>query len=92
MFNFRQACRFYNEPLTLWLDALDEGRVRHGGDKLLAWSADNCVLRTDAAGYVMPDKNASAEKIDPTVALLMAFSESQFAKAEPAAPVRIRAL
>lgn len=92
-FDFRQTCRNYNEPVMRWLDALDEGRVRHAGDRLLAWSADNVVLRTDAAGYVMPDKNASAEKIDLPVALLMAFSECLFAEQqEPETPVRIRAL
>lgn len=92
-FTFRQACRFYNEPTKLWIDALDEGRVRHDGDQLLAWAADNVVLRTDSTGYVMPDKSTSAEKIDPIVALLMAFSETLFAeREEPAAPVRIRAL
>ena len=67
--------------------------MRHGGDPLLAWAADNTVLRTDSAGYVMPDKRTSAEKIDPIVALLMAFSESQFAeRAEPVPTPGIRAL
>lgn len=92
-FAFQQSPKKYNEPLNLWLDALDDGRVRHGGDALLAWAADNCVLRTDAAGYVMPDKRTSAEKIDPIVALLMAFSESLFAeRAAPKPTPGIRAL
>lgn len=92
VFEFFQTCRNYNEPTKALLDALDGGRVRHGGDALLSWCADNVVLRTDSAGYVMPDKAKSSEKIDPIVALLMAISEALFGGPEPKPIPRIRAL
>jgi phage terminase large subunit-like protein len=92
VFEFFQTCRNYNEPTNKLLDLLDSGLVRHGADPLLAWSADNVVLRTDSLGYVMPDKKKSSEKIDPTVALLMALSETMFGGPEPKPEPRIRAL
>jgi phage terminase large subunit-like protein len=92
VFEFFQTCRKYNESVIKLLDILDDGDVRHGGDRLLAWSADNVVLRTDSVGYVMPDKSKSTEKIDPTVALLMALSESMFGGVEPKPKPRIRSL
>ena len=74
------------------MDALEESRIRHGGDRLLAWAADNVVLRTDSRGYIMPDKDKSTEKIDPIVALMMAFSEALFAEREEEVEPGIRAL
>ncbi|MHC4877586.1 MAG: terminase large subunit [Planctomycetota bacterium] len=81
-YEFPQNPRKYNEPVNLWLDALDEGRVHHGGNPLLAWAADNTVLREDSAGLVMPEKPKAKSplKIDPIVASLMAFSETLFSE------------
>ena len=90
VFEFFQTTRNYNEPLRKLLDLLDGSKCRHGGNALLAWSADNVVLKTDAAGNVMPDKQRSAEKIDPIVSLCMAISEATFAK--PKQKPRIRSL
>ena len=81
VFEFRQSCDKYNEPTNALLDLLAEGRIRHGGSKLLAWAADNVVPKFNAAGNIMPDKQKCAEKIDPIVATIMALSESLF---EPA--------
>ena len=49
-----------------------EGKLRHGGDPLLRWCASNMAARVDAAGNVKPDKERSAHRIDPVVALVMA--------------------
>lgn len=92
VFNFFQTCRNYNEPLNKLLDLLDAGLIRHGGDRLLAWAADNVVLRNDSAGYVMPDKSKSTEIIDPIVSLAMALSECMFGGPEPVPTPRIRSL
>jgi len=81
VFEFRQSCDKYNEPTNALLDLLAEGRIRHGGSKLLAWAADNVVPKYNAAGNIMPDKQKSSEKIDPIVAVIMALSEALF---EPA--------
>jgi phage terminase large subunit-like protein len=49
-----------------------EGKLRHGGDPLLTWSASNVAAHVDSAGNVKPDKSRSAHRIDPIVALVMA--------------------
>ena len=53
--------------------AYTSGRLRHGGDPVLAWNAANLVIRYDANMNLAPDKRRSAEKIDGMVALAMAF-------------------
>ena len=50
-----------------------EGKLRHGGDPLLRWCASNVAAKVDAAGNVKPDKERSAHRIDPVVALVMAL-------------------
>lgn len=80
VYEFFQTTRKYNEPTRVLLQLLVDGLLLHGGDPLLAWAADNLVLRTDHAGYVMPDKQKSDEKIDPIVAGIMALSECLFAE------------
>jgi phage terminase large subunit-like protein len=49
-----------------------EGKLRHGGDPLLRWCASNVAAKVDAADNVKPDKERSAHRIDPIVALIMA--------------------
>ncbi len=75
VFDFFQTTRKYNEPVQTFLTLLKNGNLLHDGDPVLSWAADNMVLKEDAAGLVMPDKNKSTEKIDPMVASLMALSE-----------------
>jgi len=82
-FWFGQTCGKYNEPVQEFLDMLVEGRLVHGGNPLLAWSAMNLVLRKDGRGYRMPDKERSEEKIDPICAVIMALSEVMFAELGP---------
>jgi phage terminase large subunit-like protein len=50
-----------------------EGKLRHGGDPLLRWCASNVAAKMDSAGNVKPDKERSAHRIDPIVALVMAI-------------------
>lgn len=49
-------------------------RVRHGAHPVLLWCATNCVITRDAAGGRKLDKAKSTGRIDPIVALAMAFS------------------
>lgn len=78
VFDFFQTTRKYNEPLQTLLTLLQDGKIIHDGNPVLAWAADNLVLKTDAAGLCMPDKLRSADKIDPMVAAIMALSECLF--------------
>jgi phage terminase large subunit-like protein len=60
-----------------------EGKLRHGGDPLLRWCASNVAAKVDAADNVKPDKERSAHRIDPIVALVMAVDGWQRFGAEP---------
>jgi phage terminase large subunit-like protein len=51
-------------------------RLRHGGNPVLRWQADNLVVRQDPAGNVKPDKGKSTERIDGMVALIMALDRA----------------
>jgi phage terminase large subunit-like protein len=51
-------------------------RLRHGGNKVLRWMANNMVVREDAAGNIKPDKSKSREKIDGMVALIQGLDRA----------------
>ncbi|WP_157605225.1 terminase large subunit [Schlesneria paludicola] len=91
VFDFGQNCQSYNEPIREFLTALGEGRILHDNDPVLAWAADNLVLRTNPAGLVMPDKEKADEKIDPIVAAFMAFARCLYGDPVSSGP-RIRSL
>jgi phage terminase large subunit-like protein len=63
----------FNEPIKELLQAVKDGRVVHDGNPLLRWAVNNAVLYKNRQGDVMFDKSKSAEKIDPIVAVTMAF-------------------
>ena len=90
VFELRQIPPNFNEPVREFLQALNEGRILHGDDPVLAFAADNLVLRTNSAGLVMPAKDEADEKIDPIVAALMAFARCLYGD-QPVAP-RVRSL
>jgi len=46
--------------------------LQHGGNPVLRWNVANTTVQTDAAGNIKPDKERSTERIDGTVALIMA--------------------
>lgn len=77
-FAFAQKPAKYNEPFREFKQALDEGRILHRGCPVLAWSAMNVVEVIDSQELVMPSKPRSRDKIDPFVAVLMAYSEALF--------------
>ncbi len=82
VFKFTQNHKFYHEPFKLLYSAVLQSRLLHGGDPLLAWCADNVVLEMNTFGHCMPKKARSLGKIDPIVAMLMAFSECVFSEAQ----------
>lgn len=51
-------------------------KVRHGGNAVLRWMANNMVVRQDPAGNLKPDKGKSLEKIDGMVALIMGLDRA----------------
>jgi phage terminase large subunit-like protein len=63
---------------TKALDVLYRRRhLRHGGQPVLAWNADNAALDTDAYDNWKPSKKRSRERIDGIVALVMALARAQ---------------
>lgn len=74
----RQGFKSYNEPAKDLLIKIMQGKIRHSGNPVLRWCADNLVMRTDPNGNVSPDKEKATEKIDGMVALIMAWSRAMF--------------
>jgi phage terminase large subunit-like protein len=77
-FAFQQSHSKYHEPLKEFKIAVGEGRILHGGDDVLSWASQNVVEEENSKGHRMPSKLRSVDKIDPFVAVLMAFSEAIF--------------
>jgi phage terminase large subunit-like protein len=68
-----QTYLMFNEPIHDFIEALRDGRVTHNGNPLLRWCAGNAVIIRDRQDRWMFDKRDSNEKIDPIVAVVMAF-------------------
>mgnify|MGYP001572089674 FL=1 len=60
------------ELMTLTL----QGNIRHGGQPVLRWNADNLVVAQDPAGNLKPDKAKATQKIDGMVALVMGLDRA----------------
>lgn len=60
-------------PTKELLRVVLQHRLRHGGNPVLRWMADNLTVETDAAGNVKPSKAKSTQKIDGIVALVLAL-------------------
>lgn len=60
------------ELMTLVLS----GKIRHGGNPVLRWNADNMVVKTDPAGNLKPDKEKATQKIDGVVAFIMGLDRA----------------
>ena len=71
-----QSTRHFNEPIGEIRAAISDGRLRHDGNKLLRWAVGNAVIVTDRQDRVMYAKNECEEKIDPVVAMTMAFARA----------------
>lgn len=73
MVEFRQGVKSFNEPAKDLLVHVMKEDLRHGGQPVLRWCADNLVMRQDANANVAPDKEHATDKIDGLVALIMAW-------------------
>jgi phage terminase large subunit-like protein len=52
------------------------GKIEHNNSPVLRWCIGNTIVEMDAAGNIKPSKRKSPEKIDGTVATIMAFSRA----------------
>jgi phage terminase large subunit-like protein len=62
---------------------VEEGKLRHGGHKVLAMAAANAKTEADAAGNRKLSKRRSTGRIDPLQALAMALGVATRHEAEP---------
>jgi len=78
VFEHRQGFLSMNEPSKELERLLVAGLLRHGGNPVLTWAAQNATVRTDPAGSIKPEKpkKSSPLKIDPLVAVIMAVGRA----------------
>ena len=63
-----------SEPMKELMGLVLQKKLEHFGDPILSWNASNVEATTDPMGNIKPDKAKSKEKIDGSVALIMAIS------------------
>jgi phage terminase large subunit-like protein len=71
-----QNHRHFTAPVKELEIAVNERRVQHDGNKLLRWALANTRLDVDSYGNAKPARDKSTDKIDPCVAVLMAFGRA----------------
>lgn len=58
-------------PTKRLLEMIAAGEIDHGNNPVLTWMAGNACAKSDRAGNMLFDKEASSEKIDGMIALTM---------------------
>ena len=76
----------FNEPIRSFLSDLNEGRFLHDGDTILTWCSGNAVVVQDRTERWMFDKANSKQKIDPIVAMIMAYRAVKVAPSTSSGP------
>lgn len=69
----RQTIASLNGPTKLVETLVGDRLLNHGGNPVLRWMIDNCVVQTDSDGNYKPSRKKSTEKIDGLIALVMAL-------------------
>ena len=73
---FPQTVAFMSPATEQLMKAIKGDELEHDGDPVLAWALSNVVGHFDAKGNVYPKKERSENKIDPAIALIMAYSRA----------------
>lgn len=73
---FGQGFKDMSPPTKELMKLVLEQRIAHGGHPVLRWMMDNIFIRSDPAGNIKPDKEKSTEKIDGSVATIMALDRA----------------
>ena len=82
LIQFGQGYKSFSPPTKELMKLVLEKKIKHGGNPVLRWNADNLVVRQDPAGNVKPDKEKSTEKIDGMVAMIMGLDRALRAQTE----------
>jgi len=72
MVGFGQGYVSMNAPMKEMERRYLTNQIVHPNDPVLNWSMSNVVAQQDPAGNIKPAKDKSKQKIDPSVALIMA--------------------
>ena len=64
------------EPTDKLAALIDEGKIHHNGDPVLAWMLSNVVGKRNRRGFVYPTKERDENKIDGIMALLYALTRA----------------
>lgn len=73
---FGQGYRDMSPPTKELMKLTLEQKIVHNGHPVLRWNMDNIFIKRDPAGNIKPDKEKSTEKIDGTVATIMALDRA----------------
>jgi phage terminase large subunit-like protein len=76
MVQFGQGFASMSAPMKELEKLVRTHRIAHGNNPVLTWMADNLVVARDASENLKPDKEASTERIDGMVALVMALARA----------------
>lgn len=72
LFEVRQGTRTLNTPTRDFREKLYDKKVKHSGNKILAYAVNNAILKTDNNGWQI-DKAKNSNRIDPIAALINSY-------------------
>jgi phage terminase large subunit-like protein len=76
LFPVSQSLIAMSNPTKALYTAILQKRLEHNNDPVMKWSVGNAVPHTDHNGNIMLHKGKSNDKIDPVVALILAFNQA----------------
>lgn len=80
MVEIRQGAKSMSEPAKDILTKVLRHDIRHGGNPILRWNADNLVMIPDANENIRPAKDKATDRIDGFVALINAWARAIFSE------------
>lgn len=86
---FTQSMAHLSAPTKMLENLVLSKRIRHAGNKVLEFHANNCSVKTDPSGNIRPvkPKKNSTQRVDGIVSLVMALAGLSSQRAEQAKPV-----
>jgi phage terminase large subunit-like protein len=74
--NVHMTVKNLSEPMKLIQALIEDGRIHHDGNPVLAWAMGNVTAQEDRNDNVFPRKESREKKIDPAVALIIAMGRA----------------
>lgn len=72
LFEVRQGLKTLNIPTRNFRDLLFDGKIKHSGNKILAYAVNNAIIKVVNNGWQL-DKAKNSNRIDPIAALINAY-------------------